>query len=364
MIAGADLAVRLTRPDQLSVAEQDLWSRLQPADPELDGPFFCLELIQAVGRVRPDLEVAVIERGGEVLGFFPFQRGAGNVGRPALSRLSEFQGFIMPRGVSFDAADLLRQCRLVAWHFDHLVASQLPLQPYHWSVTGSPVMDLSRGYQAYESQRRQAGSSLLASLGRKSRKCAREVGPLRFEFHSRDPAVFRALIDWKTRQHEQTNRFRVLDTPWLIELLEDLQRVESPRFSAVLSALYAGDRLLAVHYGLSSPASVHIWFPAFHPDYSRYSPGLLLFVELAKAAADRGIRRVDLGKGPERYKIEFMTGAATIAEGSFDTRPAHRWARLVWHRANRWLTASPNRAVLALPLEWSRRWRQRRAFGQ
>ena len=114
----------------------------------------------------------------------------------------------------------------------------------------------------------------------------------------------------------------------------------------------------------SSPASLHVWFPAFDPAFARYSPGLILFRELAKAAAARGIRRIDLGKGPERYKVELKTGDVAIAEGSIDTRFAQRWARRAWHGANQWLLASPNRAVLALPLEWSRRSRQRRAMSQ
>jgi CelD/BcsL family acetyltransferase involved in cellulose biosynthesis len=360
----AGVKVRLARPRQLSAGERDLWRRLQQADPDLGSPFLALELIETVAAVRSDVEVAVLERDGETLGFLPFQRGRGDIGRPVLDRISEFQGMVAPRGLAFDAADLLRQCGLVAWHFGHLVASQQPFQPYHWVRSPSPYMDLSHGYEAYQAAGRRAGSAVLTEVARKARRCARQVGPLRFELHSHDDQAFRSLIEWKSRQHARTNRLEVLRTPWLRELLERLRGIETPQFAGPLSALYAGDELLAVHLGLASPASLHVWFPAYNLEHARHSPGLILLVEMARAAAARGIRRIDFGKGPERYKSELMNGAAMVAEGALDTRPVQRLARFAWHGAKQWVRSSPQRAVLARPLEWSRRWRQRRAFGQ
>lgn len=356
--------VRLARPHELSAEERDLWHQLQDSNPDLDSPFFCLEWIDAVAGVRPNLEVAVLEQSGEIVGFFPFQRGGGGeVGRPAPNRLSEFHGLIARPGLSFDAAAMLRQCRLLAWHFDHLIASQAPFQPHHWSRATSPYMDLSQGFEAYVAARRESGSSLPTEVARKSRKLGREVGPLRFELHAREDDVFRALLDWKTEQHGRTRRLEVLQTPWLIQLLETLRRIDTPRFSGRLSALYAGDHLVAVHLGLASAKSLHVWFPAFSLEYARFSPGIILLMEMARVAAAGGVRRIDLGKGPERYKGEFMTGTTEIAEGSVDLRVAHRTARRAWHGTKRWILASPRRAALARPLEWSRRWRQRRAFG-
>jgi len=364
VISTSDLTVRLVRPRQLTVAERELWWQLQAAEPEIDGPFFCLEFIEAVAATRGTTEVAVIERDGQTVGFFPFQRSHGNVGRPVLSRLSEFQGLVAGRDLAIDAMELLRQCGLVAWHFDHLVAAQACFKPYHWNPVPSPYMDLSSGYDAYQAGRREAGSQLLINVARKSRKIERELGPLRFEYQSRDPAVFQTLVEWKSQQHERTQRFRVLDTPWLIDFLEALWRIETPRFAGVLSALYAGDTLTAVHFGPASATSLHLWFPAFNPEHGRYSPGLILLAEMARTAAGRGLRRLDLGKGPERYKVEFASGAAILAEGSLDTRMLHRWARHSWHRTKQWMRTAPAGSLLARPLEWSRRWRQQRGFKQ
>ena len=67
-----------------------------------------------------------------MVGFFPFQRGKGKVGWPVGYRLNDFQAGIFDSQLDVDARQLLRQCGLTRWHFDHLVADQswLPHVPY------------------------------------------------------------------------------------------------------------------------------------------------------------------------------------------------------------------------------------------
>jgi hypothetical protein len=101
-------------------------------------------------------------------------------------------------------------------------------------------------------------------------------------------------------------------------------------FSGVLSALYVGNRLAAVHLGMRSFGVLHFWFPAYDPELGKYSPGLVLLVEMARAAAALGIRRIDLGRGNERYKRSLMSGAIPLAEGAVDLRPAAALLQRGW----------------------------------
>ena len=105
-------AVQLSEPLLLA------WLDIQGADPELDSPYFCPEFTQAVAAVRDDVEVAVLEEHGEIVGFFPYQRSRGGVGRPVGGRLSDFQGVVIRPGVGWNPVQLLKGCRLKAWHFD------------------------------------------------------------------------------------------------------------------------------------------------------------------------------------------------------------------------------------------------------
>ena len=121
------------------------WSQLQRRDPALASPYFRPEFTRAVAAVRDDVEVGVMRQGGEVVGFFPYQRSRRNVGRPVGGRLSDYQGVIAQSGVCWDAEELLRGCRLRAWHFDHLLTAQEPFSKYHRVAAESPYIDIGDG---------------------------------------------------------------------------------------------------------------------------------------------------------------------------------------------------------------------------
>ena len=82
----------------------DAWSQIQRDNEELASPYFRPEFTQAVASVRGDVEVAVLEDHGEIVGFFPYQRGRGGVARPVGGRLSDFQGVVARKGVALDAS--------------------------------------------------------------------------------------------------------------------------------------------------------------------------------------------------------------------------------------------------------------------
>ncbi|HZD05938.1 MAG TPA: GNAT family N-acetyltransferase, partial [Longimicrobiales bacterium] len=63
------------------------------------------------------------------------------------------------------------------------------------------------------------------------------------------------------------------------------------------------------------------WIPGYNQDLSRYSPGLLALIEVARAAPERGIERIDLGPGEELYKLRAATdfrdvGVASVSSGA------------------------------------------------
>ena len=55
------------------------------------------------------------------------------------------------------------RAELEAWEFDHLVASQSSLTPFHWSTDASAAVDvLFANYEAYIHERRAAGSEQIS----------------------------------------------------------------------------------------------------------------------------------------------------------------------------------------------------------
>jgi CelD/BcsL family acetyltransferase involved in cellulose biosynthesis len=354
--------ISLLAARNLSKEHLDAWSRRQRADPTLESPFFRPEFTHAVAAVRNDVEVGVFEEGGDLVGFFPFQRGFCGVGKPVGGRLSDFQGVIVRPGLEWNVRDLLRSCRLAAWEFDHLLPGQQPFQPAHFDVYPSPFLDLSSGFEAYLSSRQQSGSELLGQTLRKARKIQREVGEIRFTFHNPDPAAFAALLEWKSAQYVHSQVTNVLGFRWTVNLLEHILAQPTEDFAAIISTLHVAGRLAAVHLCLRAGKVLHSWFPAYDPFFTKYSPGNILLIEMARASPEQGVERIELGRGGDRYKSNFMSGAAMVAEGCISTVPLLWSVRRAYHRARAWGRTSRLGGPWRLVGRWTRSLRGRLAF--
>jgi CelD/BcsL family acetyltransferase involved in cellulose biosynthesis len=346
-----NITVTVVPSRSLSEEQMAAWRGIQRMSPVLDNPFFSPEFTQAVASFRLGVEVAVLQRAGRVIGFFPFRRRSETVAEPVGGDLSGVHGLIIDESASdspvrLDPRGLLEQCGLKAWEFIHVPLQQRVLEPYHWVRHRSPRTDLSDGFDAYYRARRHAGSSTICKTLRKMRKIEREVGPLRFVADATDPRVFCRLLEWKVKRYECTCRVNHLRAPWKVALLRHLAVKREEHFGGRLSALYAGKHLLAVHLGLLSSGVLHGWFPAFNEQFARYSPGLVFWVRLMQEAEQMGVRRIEWGRGDARYKDSLGNGCSWLGEGAIDLRPV---ARLV-HRGNciawNWFNSTPLKGPL------------------
>jgi CelD/BcsL family acetyltransferase involved in cellulose biosynthesis len=326
---------------ELGREDFDAWAALQDADPALASPFFCPEYAAAVARVREDVQVAIIERDGERVGFFPFQKAAFSAGHPVGGPLSDCHGFIMRRGLDWEPRRIVRACGLAEWRFDHLPVAQAPCAPHHRGVAHSPVMDLSRGYERYAADRRAAGSEQIPKTAGLLRKLEREHGPVRFEFHAPDARSLQTLVSWKSAQYRACGKLDIFGIPWVAKVVETMHATRGPNFAGVLSALWLGERLIAAHMGLRSKTVWHYWFPAYDPAYARYSPGLILLLKMAEHAASEGLATIDLGLGRALYKQRLMSGSIALAEGSVIASPVRAALADLRARSEGWLRRSP-----------------------
>jgi len=330
------------------------WRAILASTPALGSPYFAPEFTRIVAEVRDDVEVAALSDGAELLGFFPYQRGPGDVGHPVGGAFSDFQAVVAPDSVDWDARALVRGCGLAAWRFDHLLASQRQLAEFHWGAVPSPYVDLSRGFDAWVAERKGAGSKIDA-IRYEIRKAERRLGPVRFELHTTDHRVFKALLEWKSQQLVETGARNLLWLPWVGRLLDRIRHAEGDGFAGVLSALYVGDTLAAAHLGMRTETVMHYWLPAYGKDLATLSPGNILFLELVKACAARGVRRVDLGKGPEAYKQRMTSVSEAVAEGAVHLNPVLGALWRLKHDAIARARRSALRPLLRAPARWLRK---------
>ncbi|MFI1440003.1 GNAT family N-acetyltransferase [Streptomyces fructofermentans] len=342
--------ISVYRPGELTSADRAAWTALQSkADlhdtPGLANPFLSPEFTLAVGRCRRGVRIGVVREEDGPAAFFPFQRTATGVGRAVGIGVSDCQGLVHRPGFTWDAQELLRACGLSVWEFDHLAQGQTPFEAGASGTFASPIIDVDRGYEVYLDQLRARSPKFTRTTLAKDRRLGRDHSGLRYVHDERDPAALRTLMAWKSAQYRRTGRSDRFAHAWITRLVEQLFHTRTERFAGLLSVLYAGERPIAAHFGLRSERVLACWFPAYDPEFSRYSPGLVLHLRMAEAAAADGIAHLDLGRGQKEYKDSLKTRELAVSEGWVTRRHPVAFG----HRARRAPVRALRNAVLARP---------------
>lgn len=313
------MQVDVVRPRELATPQRARWSQLQLETEGLDSPFLSSEFAVAVGEVRQNTRVAVVSDRGRTVGYFPFERNRRGHGIALAKGLSDVQGVVAPADLDLVLDEVLSACGLRLFRFDHLLAAQegwFARLPSRFFVESSPALDLSAGFDGYLSAQQSKSKSLFQSTARKRRKLVREHGPVRLVFHEPDHAVLDQVLAWKSSQYRRTGRVDRFADAGNRALAHGLLDVQEAGFGAPLSVMYAGDSMVAAHFGLRSHRTLAWWFPVYDPEFGAYSPGLVLCLDLARAMGDEGLTLLDLGKGDESYKDRLSNTALSLLNGS------------------------------------------------
>jgi CelD/BcsL family acetyltransferase involved in cellulose biosynthesis len=313
------VSASVVHPADLGEAERLLW-RSFAEDSSLNSPFLSWPFADAIGQVRDDARVATYRDGSNVCGFLAYQVGSDRAGLPIGATICDAQAVIAPSGWTFDPLRLIDSAGLSKWSFDHLTTQQAAFLPYHRRRHRSPVVDLAGGYDAFVDEVRANSKDLIAQVGRRRRKLEREVGPVVCEWQSSEPeGDLLRLLQWKSDQYARDGSWDRFAVPWIAAAVQSLARSRDPACTGVLTSVRAGEHLVAVHFGLLSADRLCWWFPTYNPEFGRYSPGLILLLDIIAEAARRGVRMVDLGRGEHDYKLRATSRFYEVAEGEVVT---------------------------------------------
>lgn len=341
------ISIRELTPDLVKI-----WDGLQDLDSALCSPFFSSGFAGAVGRCRDDLRVAVLQEDGEVAGMLPFHLKRGGCAVPVAGQVCDYQGVIgrLP-GCGARGQDLLRSCGLAAYDYNHGLAAQDLLAGNAFSFSESRRADLRGGLDAWQAAVK-AQTKELGKLGRKERKLEREIGPLRYVANDPSDAAWNTFEAWKDEALRRQGAGGFDRPDWLTALFSELRAADTPRFGGMFSTLYAGDRLIAAHFGMRSHKAWHWWFPTYDASLSKLSPGLILLVHCIEEAAGMGLEELDFGRGTQLFKRQFGTHARALCEGSLE-RPAAPFGAL--RAARKSVQRLANRALPERPADILRR---------
>lgn len=344
------MKISLVRGGELDASLIEAWRRMQEKDPDLASPYFCPEFTQAVSAVRDDVFVGVIEADGRIAGFFPFQRSRFGIGLPVGGKLSDFHGVICEPDFSWSAEELMKGCGLVSWRYHYVLSKQTPFSRTQTAEAGSHFIDLTKGFQGYVEKLESRGSKLIKDNAYKKRKLERDKGSVRFVPHDASSGVLDTLFEWKSKQYNASGLIDVFSFPWSRDLLSVIKDMQGPTFSGMLSCIYAGDSLIAIHMGMRSRWVWNWWFPRHDSDYHSYSPGIMLRIFAAEHAAEMGLSRLDLGKGDETtYKPALSSGTIPVSVGSVEIPCLTTSIIACASRLESFARASPLRSILRMP---------------
>ena len=323
------MRVKVARPGELGPGEAEVWAKCQRATAAGHTPFLSLTFARAVDAARPSARVAVVEDGGEITAFLPFERGAGGIGKPIGDPVNDLQG-LLTTGAPVDARRVVKGAGLRGWRFIAAPAGQAALAPHHYEdgPTEAPVISLAEGYEAYLQG---LSSSLRSESRRKRRGLERQFGPVRLEWNSTDPAHLRKLIEWKSGKYHSARELFSGD-PTVTAMMEGLAHSEHEDCRGAVNVLLAGDRPVAVNIGLLGPRGLTGWSVSYDRELGKYSPGTMLVFAIAEEAAARGIPLIDLGYGQDRYKFSLANDSLPLAGGAVWVSRAEKTARHLYRR--------------------------------
>lgn len=260
---------------------------------------------------------------GPVL-FWPFEYRGKRAIEPAAKEVSDCSQLIVAPRERIDPQAVLRQAGLDTFHFHHLFeTTAFDVPTFCYFSDPCYLIDLRQGWDAYARDLAARGSKLLTEGRRKFRKLQREVGPVRLELAS-PPEHLDLLLQWKIAQLDRQGFQHRFDENWVATFMDHHLRQASDHVRGHLSALYAGNEPVALHYGTWGYGVVNSWVPAVNPHFRRYSPALLLYLELARHGERAGFSTMILGRGGNQTKLRLANATVANYVGAIPTNAATR----------------------------------------
>ncbi|QNL19435.1 GNAT family N-acetyltransferase [Hyphobacterium sp. CCMP332] len=345
----------------LSSAELGKWRDWAYQDGQLVSPYLLPDFAAAVDRVRSDVRVAVIEQDEQTVGYFAFHAPRHFALRPVGAPMSDYQGIVSKPGVSICPNEFLTRLGAGFMAYENWWNGAGCKVEKARERDGSVIVDLSDGSDAYFAERMATHKSQFKKMDRRLRNAERDFGPARLVVGDGDGQLLATLNRWKSEQYNATRKLDVFDIDWARQLLVNLNASNDAGFQGLTFALYFGDELAAVEFGLRAGDVYHSWFPAYDERFAKVSPGLLLLHEIFKAAPELGLNRVDLGKGGAHYKTYYASYEVPLDSGRVIAPSFSALGLRSWDVAEQCARILPGK-LSELPVRARRRWSQVSAF--
>lgn len=332
----------LKQANSLSPEEIRAWEYFSATQRHVASPFMSAHFARAVAESGVDARVCIVRDHEEITAFFPFlyeNKWASRFGiaQRIGGELTDAFGLIANSSFRTSSDELLRLAKINYLSFSHLDEAQLR----HGLAGGQPRVGLRTFIDPQAlpvlNSISSIGKHYLKESARRTRKLTEEVGPIRFEFNveSNRSQALELLIQKKRAQYKSSGAPDSLRESWKRNTLARLLEYRFNTCQGVLSSLYAGDAWIASHFGIMGNGVLHMWFPVYNQEYSKYSPGRLLLHAIIESCRTAGFNTIDRGEGDTPIKREIANQEYKLYRGVWQSRSpisplVHNFNRLRW----------------------------------
>lgn len=298
--------------DQMTRQECDYWQGFQRVNPELASPYFDLGYARILAGLRADTRLAVLYQNGTPAAFLPFHASRFGFARPLSGPMGDHHGLICEPFTRTNGA--LRK-GLPSFTYHGALASQALFHDKAQQRQPSWVVDLSAGYDAYLDDRRTADAKAMRNIRSRQRKLNEGDFNIVYRLDDTRPDALAHTLAVKRAQYAQTRATDVFTAQWSNQLVETLFATDGSGLRGRLSTVEVDGQIIAAHFGMQNRDVLHYWFPVYDPAWSKFGPGLTLFLEIARQLAEEGVSAIHLGPGDMDFKKRLANAHFDVVSG-------------------------------------------------
>ncbi len=312
--------VRVMSPSDLSPADIAAWNALRAGHPDYDTPLLSPEFAKAIGGVRRDARVSLIEDAQGLAAVFAFHARPDGLARPIGVPFCDYSGPVVRADAALSLKDIVRLSGMGGYRTYSL------LDPFHKFAaerTGGVTSHLVRlegmPGDKYIEQRRAAHPKRFKNFRRLQSLMKRDGYELRLSWGPLDDKLRDALYGFKSQQYRASGLVDLISAPMSRALLDAIQ-AHPGGFQA---SLWANDQFVSADFGFREGAAFHPWIAVYDPAFSAYSPGNLLQKQVIREIESLRLECYDLAEGHDHYK-KYFTNSGRTMYGADVTVPGRR----------------------------------------
>ncbi len=330
----------------------DQWDQWRETAEAYQSPFFSSQYIRTIAPLRPSAKLLVVTRQGKIAGLLACETTRGDEIEPLGKCFNDAHGLVCDPTTPVPYSELMRGSPWKAFRFHALAGAGVDHDPYVLGHTKTFMASLDQHPGHYVAHLEQTSETIVKQR-RKTKKLIKQLGPLRLEFDCRCPQVLQQTIQWKRSQYRRNYLYDILGVPWAQAMLNELwQHRDGCR--GLLSALYAGDTLIASHFGLLDRGILHYWFPTYDHSRGDCSPGTAMFLEMAKQSPEHGIQKIDLGYGDHSFKHKIADTISEVPHGIITSSRIRFGVAAASCRLQNLVRSLPGKQSIKRTIRWAR----------